>query len=87
MLPDFNPEVVFGLHCGTAYEGAVGSQWKIDATQVSADVTVSSRLCISTDYYGVAILISENLYQACSKEFKSLMRPIDKVSIKGVPEP
>lgn len=57
--PNFTPEISFGIHMGTAYEGAVGSQWKIDATQVSPDVTVSARLNLATDYYKVPILISQ----------------------------
>jgi len=65
-MPDYYVEVIFGLHVGMAFEGAVGSQWKIDATLVSPDVTVASRLSISADYYNVPILFSEKLYKSCS---------------------
>lgn len=86
-IPDYNVEVVFGLHVGMAFEGAVGSQWKIDATFVSPDVTVASRLSIATDYYDVPILFSEKLFSTLSNEFKNMCRVIDCVTIKGVPEP
>lgn len=34
----------FGLHTGWAIEGAIGSQYKIDASYLSPNVNISSRL-------------------------------------------
>jgi len=62
ILPNYHIEILFGLHTGCAFEGAVGSQWKIDATHVSPDVTVAARLNLATEYYGVPILFSEARY-------------------------
>jgi class 3 adenylate cyclase len=38
----------FGLHMGWAIEGAVGSQFKIDATYLGYNVTMASRLEAAT---------------------------------------
>lgn len=61
-IPDFKNELEFGLHKGSAYEGAVGSFWKIDATYVSPDVTVAARLNLACDYYGVSFIFSRQIY-------------------------
>lgn len=57
-IPNFKTELLFGLHQGRAYEGAVGSQWKIDATYVSPDVTVAAWLNLACEYYGVCFIFS-----------------------------
>jgi hypothetical protein len=49
----------YGLHCGWAIEGAVGSPLKIDATYLSPDVNIASRLESLTKTYGCDILLSE----------------------------
>ena len=75
------------MHIGSAFEGAVGSQWKIDATHVSPDVTVAARLNLAADYYGVPMLLSESVFNSCTVEMQAMMRLVDKVSIKGLKEP
>jgi class 3 adenylate cyclase len=47
----------FGLHIGWAIEGAIGSEYKIDASYLSPNVNISSRLEAATKQYGVQILI------------------------------
>lgn len=49
----------FGLHTGWAIEGAIGSTYKIDASYLSPNVNIASRLEAATKQYGVPILISE----------------------------
>lgn len=34
----------FGLHCGWAIEGAIGSEFKIDASYLSPNVNLASRI-------------------------------------------
>jgi len=43
-LPHFHVVMGFGLHCGWAIEGAIGSEFKIDASYLSPNVNMSSRL-------------------------------------------
>lgn len=48
----------FGLHVGWAIEGGIGSQFKIDASYLSPNVNMSSRLEAATKQFGANILIS-----------------------------
>ncbi len=48
----------FGLHIGWAIEGAIGSEFKIDASYLSPNVNLASRLEAACKQYGVPILVS-----------------------------
>ena len=43
-MPGYKLQLGFGLHCGWAIEGAIGSQFKIDASYLSPNVNLASRL-------------------------------------------
>jgi class 3 adenylate cyclase len=47
-----------GLHIGWGIEGAIGSDFKIDASYLSPSVNMSARLEGSTKAFGVPMLIS-----------------------------
>lgn len=76
-------DLSFGLHRGWAIEGAVGSDFKIDASYISPNVSIANSIEHATRKYGVRILISQTVAQCCTKEMASKMRLIDKVTIKG----
>lgn len=44
LLPNFHIQMGFGLHFGWAIEGAIGSNFKIDASYLSPNVNLSARL-------------------------------------------
>lgn len=48
----------FGLHIGWAIEGAIGSDYKIDASYLSPNVNMASRLEAATKQFGVNLLLS-----------------------------
>lgn len=48
----------FGLHFGWAIEGAIGSRFKIDASYLSPNVNIASRLEAATKQFGTTLLIS-----------------------------
>ena len=77
----------FGLHVGWAIEGAIGSSYKIDASYLSPNVNLASRLEAATKQYGVPLLISNALYSHLSKKAKSFVRQIDHVTVKGSRNP
>jgi class 3 adenylate cyclase len=56
----------FGLHVGWAIEGAIGSFFKIDASYLSPNVNMASRLEAATRQYGVYHLISGPIYRLLS---------------------
>ncbi len=43
-LPGYQVKMGFGLHIGWAIEGAIGSEYKIDASYLSPNVNMASRL-------------------------------------------
>ena len=57
-IPNYSVKMGFGLHCGWAIEGAIGSEYKIDASYLSPNVNMASRLEAATKQFGSWILIS-----------------------------
>ncbi|CAD8047282.1 unnamed protein product [Paramecium primaurelia] len=72
---------------GWGIEGAIGSSFKIDASYLSPNVNMASRLEAATKQFGSIILISgifrEYLTESCQKQ----LRLIDIVTVKGSIEP
>jgi tetratricopeptide (TPR) repeat protein len=77
----------FGLHVGWAIEGAIGSEYKIDASYLSPNVNMASRLEAATKQYRVPILISHKLYNLLSPAMKGICRPVDRATVKGSNKP
>jgi len=73
-LPQYSVKMGFGLHLGWAIEGAIGSFYKIDASYLSPNVNMASRLEGATKLYGVSLLISGQLYNNFSGKAQSYMR-------------
>jgi hypothetical protein len=86
-MPNYSVKMGFGLHVGWAIEGAIGSFYKIDASYLSPNVNMASRLEAATKQFGVPILISGQLTQAMTPHGRSKMRMIDRVTVKGSVEP
>lgn len=82
-LPNYRVRIGFGLHYGWAIEGAIGSEFKIDASYLSPHVNMASRLEAATKQYQVLILMSEPLTQLCLPEMVRYFRTIDHVTLKG----
>merc|ERR1719217_429651 len=82
-LPNYRVRMGFGLHYGWAIEGAIGSEFKIDASYLSPHVNMASRLEAATKQYNVLILMSEPLAQLCRPETVKYFRTIDHVTLKG----
>lgn len=77
----------FGLHKGWAIEGAVGSEFKIDASYLSPNVSIADSVEHATRLYSVSVLLTEKVQQLCSHDMQAVMRRIDKVLIHGSLEP
>lgn len=82
-LPNYRVRMGFGLHYGWAIEGAIGSEFKIDASYLSPHVNMASRLEAATKQYKVLILMSEPLTMLCSSDMVKYLRTIDHVTLKG----
>ena len=86
-IPNYRVKIGFGLHVGWAIEGSIGSMYKIDASYLSPNVNMASRLEAATKQYGVNILISSDLQSIFSKKTKKYLREIDRITVKGSNRP
>jgi len=86
-LPKFRVQMGFGLHCGWAIEGAIGSEFKIDASYLSPNVNVATRLEAATRQFNVWMLISHFMTRLCTPEMALHCRLIDHAVIKGSKQP
>lgn len=77
----------FGLHCGWAVEGAVGSDYKIDVSYISPLTKATTLLQSSTHHYGVEFLLSHDIVSRCTPEMAKYCRVIDQVTIKKNADP
>lgn len=85
--PNYKVCMGFGLHIGWAIEGAIGSEYKIDASYLSPNVNMASRLEAATKQYDVPLLISSALFDMLTPEMKAFCRNIDRVTVKGSNQP
>lgn len=83
----FRVTMGFGLHCGWAIEGAIGSDFKIDASYLSPNVNVAALLDAAAGDLGVWLLMSHFMMSLCSKELAMLCRLIDHVMVKSARQP
>ena len=67
-IKNFKVSMGFGLHVGWAIEGAIGSEYKIDASYLSPNVKISDTLEASTKMYGVPLIISGPLFDIMTVE-------------------
>lgn len=77
----------FGLHLGWAIEGSIGSDYKIDASYLSPNINISSRLEAATKQYGVPLLFSHSVAAFLSAKLLQLSRKCDRVAVKGSQTP
>lgn len=86
-IPNYEVKMGFGLHVGWAIEGAIGSIYKIDASYLSPNVNMASRLEAATKQFGVQMLVSGELYEIMTAGARRHFRQIDRVTVKGSVEP
>lgn len=79
--------LTFGFHVGWAYEGPIGSAFKIDASYLSPNVNMAARIETAAQQYEVRILVSQDMYFRLGDEVRTYLRHIDTVKLKGVYEP
>mmetsp|Transcript_99190 Transcript_99190/g.175907 ORF Transcript_99190/g.175907 Transcript_99190/m.175907 type:complete len:968 (+) Transcript_99190:131-3034(+) len=82
-FPNYRTRIGFGLHLGWAIEGAIGSEFKIDASYVSPNVNMATRLEDQTRLYSVPILLTDALCEFLSEPLREECRLIDSVKLHG----
>lgn len=81
-IPHFRVKIGFGMHLGWAIEGAIGSEFKIDASYLSPNVNLASTIQNETAYYGASILLSDAVRDTLSEELGTACRMIEKVELE-----
>lgn len=85
---DCHVDLSFGLHHGWAIEGAVGSEFKIDASYLSPNVNIASSLeRAATGIYRVSVLVSDVVVGLCGVDLASQLRLVDRVVLPGSKRP
>ncbi|KAF4754346.1 Adenylyl/guanylyl cyclase, partial [Perkinsus olseni] len=82
-LENYRVRMGFGMHCGWAIEGAIGSEFKIDASYLSPNVNLAGSLEGATKEYGVCMLLSGPMVESCNEDMRKHCRIIDRVMING----
>jgi class 3 adenylate cyclase len=85
-MPNYRVRMGFSIHAGWAIEGAIGSEYKIDATYLSPHVTLTMALEEATKTYGVPYIISHHYHNLLSDEVRNAMRPLDRITLHGFEE-
>jgi hypothetical protein len=70
------------LHCGWAIEGAIGTEFKIDANYLSPNVHITTELNQAADHYKIPLLFSGQLFDLLTDESKMFCRKIDRILLK-----
>lgn len=86
-MPDGQVRLGFGLHVGWAIEGAVGSEYKVDATYLSPNVNTAARLESATKQLRTDVLMSATFASLLSHHFKRHVRHVDNAVLVGQSEP
>lgn len=79
----FDVSIMIGMDAGWAVEGAVGSEYKIDATYLSPHVNMASRMMSASKQYGVKLLMSQAVEELLSSNAREKLRHLDTVYVKG----
>eukprot|EP00928_Gymnodinium_smaydae_P039230 TRINITY_DN26839_c0_g1_i1.p1 TRINITY_DN26839_c0_g1~~TRINITY_DN26839_c0_g1_i1.p1 ORF type:complete len:932 (-),score=180.61 TRINITY_DN26839_c0_g1_i1:84-2879(-) len=83
----FRVNLSMGLHFGWAIEGAVGSEFKVDASYLSPTMSIAESVQRASKVYDVTIVATDDVMSRCSSGLVQHCRVIDKVQFKGSKEP
>jgi len=87
-VPKYRVSLGFGLHFGKAIEGAIGSEYKIDASYLGPDINLSMLLVDACwGELDAPLILSNDLVECCSEGFASELRLVDCAKFRGSKRP
>ena len=88
-VADYKVRVGVGLHLGWGVEGAIGSDFKLEASYLGHNTVLAEKLeSVATNVYHTNIVLSAPVFACLGEEFRrTLCRRIDRVHVDGAPEP
>lgn len=81
----YSIRISFSLHTGRSIEGAVGSEFKVDACYLSTDLQILHRIDQLCDLYDRTILLTGDLQKMLSEKGKEITRMIESVVMNESP--
>eukprot|EP00929_Paragymnodinium_shiwhaense_P089284 TRINITY_DN49450_c0_g1_i1.p1 TRINITY_DN49450_c0_g1~~TRINITY_DN49450_c0_g1_i1.p1 ORF type:complete len:1273 (-),score=200.64 TRINITY_DN49450_c0_g1_i1:135-3953(-) len=76
-----------GLHYGWAIQGAIGSEYKIEAAHVSPNVNIAASVGAAAEAYGTSVIMTDAVHKALSKDLAVQCRLVDTVKTPGSSAP
>merc|ERR1719460_1302504 len=83
----FRVAVSLGLHYGWAIEGAIGSEFKIDASYISPDVNICTAVEGAAVVFGVPLMMTKAFVDMCTASLRTSCRICDHVKMAGSDKP
>lgn len=83
----YKTKMTFGLHAGSAIEGAIGSEFKMDALYLSQDQMISLRLEQLCQDYKATILASEAFFKELADNSQDRFRQVDRIMMDELQKP
>ena len=75
------------LHSGWAVEGGIGSELRLDATYISPQIDITTRMAYLCDDYDLQIMISDVMYNMFTAKVKNFLRKVDVIVTSEIKEP
>ena len=79
--------ISIALHAGSAIEGGIGSELKVDATYLSSEISIASRIAYYCEDYNLPLLISDNIYNLLTPTAQGFLRKIVVILMAETKEP
>jgi hypothetical protein len=61
----------------------MGSEYKIDASYISPNITITANVETATQHFGIYLLITDEVVTKCSPDVRTFCRKIDTVCLAG----
>jgi len=76
-----NLDLGISIHAGTAIEGAIGSEYKIDPSYISEDILLTKKIESLNNDYKIKLIMSGQFVEMLRESTRDHLRLIDKYLI------